>query len=72
MSEKNIRIYLGSSLNEFDEEREEIELFIHRTSVLFEERYKIKLVPLLCESFEDAVSFSRSKKKTTKNFLRAI
>lgn len=29
MSEKNIRIYLGSSLNEFDEEREEIELFIH-------------------------------------------
>lgn len=61
MSEKNIRIYLGSSLNEFDEEREEIELFIHRTSVLFEERYKIKIVPLLCETFEDAVSFSREQ-----------
>lgn len=52
---KKIKIFLGSSITEFEKERNDLELFIRNVSDEFEEKYNIKLVPLRCENMDNYV-----------------
>lgn len=53
---KKIKIFLGSSIIEFEKERMLLENFIYRTSRdIFEENYNIKIEPLLCENMDNYV-----------------
>lgn len=52
---KKIKIFLGSSITEFEKERNDLELFIRNVSDEFEEKYNIKLVPLRCENLDNYV-----------------
>jgi len=58
---RKIYIFLASSIRDCHEERLEIENFIRNVSDTFEDRYEIKLQPLLCEYFDDAVSEVRKQ-----------
>jgi tetratricopeptide (TPR) repeat protein len=60
---RKINIFLGSSILEFEKERILIENFIRNISDKFEEHYDIKLQPLLCENFDDAVSVVRKQEE---------
>ena len=54
--EKTISIFIASSVLELRLERLEIENFIFRRSAEFRKRYNIELIPVLCESLDDAFS----------------
>lgn len=58
-----IKIFLASSIVELSKERLEIENFIHRISDSFEEKYDIKIRPLLCENLDDAYSIVRKQEE---------
>ena len=58
---KKIKIFLASSLLEFEKERMLIENFIRNVSDGFEEKYGIKLQPLLCENFDDSLTEERTQ-----------
>ena len=60
---KKIKIFLGSSIVEFERERQEIANFIYRLSDDFEERYDIQVKPLLCEDFDEAYSKIRKQEE---------
>lgn len=60
---KTIKIFLASSIVEFKHERMDIELFIRHISDDFEEKYDIKIQPLLCENFDDAYSKIRKQEE---------
>ena len=61
--ERVIKIFIGSSIKEFERERESIENFIYRISRNFEKSYKISVEPLLCETFDDAYSQIRKQEE---------
>lgn len=63
---KIINIFLASSIVEFENERMAIENFIRNISDKFEEHYDVKLQPLLCENFDDAVSKIRKQEEYNK------
>ena len=52
---KKIKIFLGSSITEFETERNELELFIRNISDRFEDNYNIKIVPLRCENMDNHI-----------------
>ena len=52
---KKIKIFLGSSITEFEKERNELELFIRNISDRFEDNYNIKIVPLRCENMDNHI-----------------
>lgn len=52
---KKIKIFLGSSIIEFEKERNELELFIRNLSDRFEDDYNIKIVPLRCEYMDNHI-----------------
>ncbi|MBE6727603.1 MAG: tetratricopeptide repeat protein [Ruminococcaceae bacterium] len=58
-----IKIFLASSLVEFSVERMVIENFIRNISDSFEEKYDIKIQPLLCENFDTAYSIARKQEE---------
>ena len=58
---QTIKIFIGSSITEFEEERKELEIFIRRISDYFEDTYDIKLKPLLCEGEDAAMSDKRKQ-----------
>ena len=60
---KVIKIFLGSSITEFKNERADIENFIRRVSDQFEEKYDVKIKPLLCEDFDEALSKIRKQEE---------
>ncbi len=60
---KTIKIFLASSIVEFKYERMDIELFIRHISDDFEEKYDVKIQPLLCENFDDAYSKIRKQEE---------
>lgn len=67
---KIVKIFIGSSLDEFREERRDIENFIyHISSNIFEETYDIKVKPLLCEN-EDTVMTEERKQDVFNNLVR--
>ena len=63
MYKKTIKIFLASSIVEFATERMAIENFIRNVSDKFEERYDIKIKPLLCENFDDAYTVCRKQEE---------
>ncbi len=58
---KTISIFIGSSINEFREERMELENFIHRLSNDFEDRYNTRIRPIVCEAFDPAMARTRKQ-----------
>lgn len=58
---RKISIFLASSIEEFKEERNALELFIRNISDRFEERYNVKIMPLRCENVDPAVSNGRKQ-----------
>ncbi len=58
---KNIKIFLGSSIVEFELERLKIENFIYRLSRNFEKNYNLSIDPILCENMDDAYSVIRKQ-----------
>lgn len=60
---KVIKIFIASSIVEFANERMMIENFIRNVSDRFEEKYDIKIQPLLCENFDDAYSATRKQEE---------
>ena len=60
---KTIKIFLASSIVEFEREREQIENFIRNVSDDFEERHNIKLKPVLCENFDPAMANGRKQEE---------
>jgi len=63
---KKIKIFVGSSIVEFEEERKDLELFIRRISDSFEDNYEIKLAPYFCENVDDAMSKERLQNEYNK------
>lgn len=64
--EKVIKIFLGSSIVEFERERQDIENFLYRISRDFEKRYNVSIEPLLCENFDDAYTKIRKQEEYNK------
>lgn len=60
---RKIKIFIGSSIVEFANERMMIENFIRNISDQFEEKYDVKIQPLLCENFDDAYSITRKQEE---------
>ncbi|MBQ2732758.1 MAG: hypothetical protein IJF74_01235, partial [Clostridia bacterium] len=60
---KKIKIFLGSSIIEFANERMAIENFIRNVSDKFEDHYNVKIQPLLCENFDDAYTTIRKQEE---------
>ena len=54
MAKKIIKIFIGSSIVEFEKERLLLERFIRNVSDDFEAHYGIKIQPMLCENFDPA------------------
>ncbi len=61
--QKTIKVFLGSSITEFKNERADIENFIYRLSREFEKNYNVSVDPLLCESFDDAYTKIRKQEE---------
>ena len=59
---KKIKIFLASSITEFAEERNALELFIRNVSDEFEEKYDTKIIPLRCENIDPCMC--KKDKKT--------
>ena len=66
---KKIKIFIGSSITEFEGERKDLELFMRRISDDFEDTYDIKLQPLLCED-EDTAMTKERKQDVFNNLVR--
>lgn len=60
---KKIKIFLASSLQEFEREREQIEIFIRNVSDNFEDKYNIKILPVLCENIDPAYTVERKQEE---------
>ncbi|MBQ2759944.1 MAG: tetratricopeptide repeat protein, partial [Clostridia bacterium] len=60
---KDINIFIGSSIVEFEREREQIENFIFSIGQKFRQSYGISVEPLCCENFDDAVSAGRKQEE---------
>ena len=58
---KKIKIFLASSITEFAEERNALELFIRNVSDEFEEKYDTKIIPLRCENIDPCMSKVRKQ-----------
>ncbi|MCR5112561.1 MAG: hypothetical protein K6A63_01340 [Acholeplasmatales bacterium] len=63
---KKIKIFVGSSIVEFENERKDLELFIRRISDYFEDEYEIKLVPYFCENVDEAMATEGSQEEYNK------
>ena len=68
---KQIKIFLASSIVEFKNERSELVLFINELSNLFEKNYNIKIKPIYCESIDPCMekgrkTFRKKNKKPTR------
>ncbi|MGN1104259.1 MAG: tetratricopeptide repeat protein [Candidatus Coproplasma sp.] len=66
---KKIKIFIGSSITEFEGERKDLEIFIRRISDDFEDTYDIKLQPQLCEG-EDTAMTEKRKQEVFNDLVR--
>lgn len=63
MNIKTIYIFLGSSIVEFKNEREELSNFIHEmSSSCFEEQYDVRIKPLTCNHSDQSMSIGGKQK----------
>jgi len=60
---KKISIFIASSIDQFKEERRLLESFIRRISDDYEERPGVKIIPLLCENHDSALSLGRKQEE---------
>lgn len=60
---KIIKIFIASSIVEFEREREQIENFIRNVSDDFEERHNIKFKPILCGNADNAMAKGRKQEE---------
>ena len=60
---KEIKIFLGSSIYDFKNERKDLSDFIQKQSKYFEKAYKTKLVILMCEDVNPAMTKERKQDK---------
>lgn len=67
---KKIKIFSGSSITEFEKERNELELFIRNLSDRFEDKYNIKIVPLRCEYMDNYVRAEGTQKVINEELVR--
>lgn len=67
---KKIKIFLGSSITEFEKERNELELFIRNLSDRFEDKYNIKIAPLRCEYMDNYVRAEGTQKAINEELVR--
>ena len=58
---KTIKIFLASSITEFEKERNDLEVFIRRISDMYEEMYDISLRPIRCEAIDPYITDSRTQ-----------
>ena len=58
---KTIKIFLASSITEFEKERNELEVFIRRISDIYEDNYDISLNPISCEAIDPYITDSRTQ-----------
>lgn len=58
---KTIKIFLASSITEFEKERNELEVFIRRISDIYEDNYDISLKPIRCEAIDPYITDSRTQ-----------
>lgn len=67
---KKIKIFLGSSITEFEKERNELELFIRNLSDRFEDDYNIKIVPLRCENMDNHLRVGGTQNTINEELVR--
>jgi len=58
---KQIKIFLASSIVEFKNERSELVLFIRDLSDKFEDKYNVKIKPIYCESIDPSMALGRKQ-----------
>ena len=58
---KVIKIFLASSITEFEAERNELEVFIRNMSDIYEDQYDIKIKPVRCEQIDPYITDSRTQ-----------
>lgn len=66
---RTVNIFIGSSINEFREERHELVGYIYSVSDGFERRYGIRVRPLLCEYADPAMRMDGAHKQEDYNDL---
>ncbi len=66
---RTVNIFIGSSINEFREERHELVGYIYSVSDGFERRYGIRVRPLLCEYADPAMRADGAHKQEDYNDL---
>ena len=64
MNAKTIYIFLGSSIVEFKNERDELSNFIHEISgAYFEEQYNVRIRPITCNYGNQSMSIGGKQKE---------
>ncbi len=58
---KVIKIFLASSITEFEAERNDLEVFIRNMSDIYEDQYDIKIKPVRCEQVDPYITDSRTQ-----------
>ena len=68
---KKIKIFLGSSITEFANERNELENFIYKTSRnIFEKNYNIQIEPLLCENMDNHIRINGTQNAINEEMVK--
>lgn len=64
--DKEINIFIASSINDFEMERLSISNLIYKESRQLEVAYNVRITPLMCEENDDAVSYYPRKQEEYK------
>ena len=63
---RKIKIFIGSSIVEFKNERQDLENFIHNLSNDFIDKYEIMIIPFTCEATDNAMAITRKQDEYNK------
>ena len=68
---RKIKIFIGSSIVEFKNERQELENFIHNLSNDFINKYEIMIIPFTCEAADNAMARTRKQDEYNKQIAES-
>lgn len=68
--DKEINIFIASSINDFEMERLSISNLIYKESRQLEVAYNVRITPLMCEENDDAVSYYPRKQEEYNEMIR--
>lgn len=68
---RKIKIFIGSSIVEFKNERQELENFIHKLSNDFIDKYEIMIIPFTCETADNAMARTRKQDEYNKQIAES-